>query len=720
MSRMPSRPRTEQTPDVRRRCSAAHEWLTSGGSTISTVAHSDVHAGEQITRGKYEVRSESNSGTAGLIVRKTDGSAQRFVLTCAHVLGGPSIKQDQAKLDEDAVYSPRLSKCLIELNSPVGSVVDATLVPPLPPDVEIEGFVEINGAKFGVDAALVGLSADAQADNTAPKIGAIAGVRDLISEWDLRPTASVPFDPARQLTVQKYGATTGLTSGKLVGLAATKGRAGGADFTAFILEIVADPTASPYEVEYELDMQKFLVQEEITDAQQIVAKFKGPVKASLSADKKRLKLRGVNFSLPGDSGSPIVDSNKKLVGFLTRGGFHWIYVRGEEPVQGYTGISFAILTAAALRHLNVEMMPATHHAAGSTAVRPGASLLARSDDETAILDETLAGVASSEEGALIHAIVNPHFHEIRDLITTNRNVARTWHRSRGAAFANALLRSARSRHFEVPTAIGGMTLRDALCQMRNALLTEGSESLRATIRAYDPWLLQLSRTGRLLRIENARGVPGTAGAVVRDAQGIDYLLSTHHVVFGGGARRGDAVWAVPALDGAGSGDGVLVGRACTGRIGPSLCGDETYFVDCALVRLQEQSAFPPWLKATLAGPWPTATTAPLAALEVLKHGPVTGTTMGAIGDAVYPDSAVVDGETVRAPNQLLIRSADPDVNFAAPGDSGAAIVDHQQRMVGVLWGCNETGDGIACPIEPVLGALDVSLVVMCTEHQGAL
>ena len=684
---------------------------------MPTVAHSDVHAGEQITRGKFEVRSESNSGTAGLIVRKTDGSAQRFVLTCAHVLGGPSISQ--AKQDEDAVYSPRLSKCLIELNSPVGSVIDATLVPPLPPDVEIEGFIEINGAKFGVDVALVALSTDTQADNTAPKIGAIAGVRDLIAEWDLHPTAPVLFDAARQLTVQKYGATTGRTSGKLVGLAAKIARTGGSHIDAFILEIAADPAASPYEGEYELDMEKFFQQEAITDAQQVADKFTGPVKATLSADKKRLKLRGVNFSLPGDSGSPVVDSNKKLVGILTRGGYHRIYVRGkDEPEQGYTGISFAILTSAALRHLNVEMIPVTHHAAGSTAVRPGASLLAR--NETAILEETLAAIASSEEGALIHAIVRPHFHEIRDLITTNRNVAVTWHRSRGAAFANALLRSTRSRHFEMPTAMGGVTLRGALGQMRNALLTEGSESLRATIHAYDPWLLQLSRTSRFLRIENARGVPGTAGAVVRDTHGIDYLLSTHHVVFGLGAQPGDAVWAVPTFDVHGPRDRVLVGRAASGKIGPTLCGDQTHFIDCALVRLEDQVAFPPWLKATLAGPWPTTTTTPLATLEVLKHGPITGTTMGAIGDAAYPDSTAVDGETIRAPNQVLIRSNDSNLNFAAPGDSGAAIVDHRHQMVGVLWGCNDTGDGIACPIDPVLSALDVSLVALGTEHQGAL
>jgi hypothetical protein len=63
-----------------------------------------VNAGEQVTRGKHGVRSDRNSGAAGLIVRMKSGEPGRFVLTCAHVLGAKVLDSEQAKIEKDSVY----------------------------------------------------------------------------------------------------------------------------------------------------------------------------------------------------------------------------------------------------------------------------------------------------------------------------------------------------------------------------------------------------------------------------------------------------------------------------------------------------------------------------------------------------------------------------------------------------------------------------------------
>lgn len=691
-----------------------------------TLPQASVHAGKMITRGKFGVHSESNSGTAALIVRKTDGSPGRFVLTCAHVLGGPSIAQGLAKEYEDVVYSTALSKCIIEWNSPVGKVVDNTLVQPTPLAAGIEQYIAIDGTNFGVDCALIELSTDASADNVVEEIGAIAGVRDLITEWNLQPTGAIKFDPSRQLAVQKYGATTDYTKGTLTGLTPrTVTAKDGSQMNAFVLEIAG--SGNPKTITYNLDMDRITKQDNtLTNPQMVADQFKNsPATASIvGSDNKTLQVTATNFSLPGDSGSPVVDSNKKLIGILARGAYVPIYEVGkDDQVDVYTGTSYAILISAALQYLNVEMLPNTQNASGRAAVRPGMTIRARHgrDPETELPDETLSAIAGSEEGALLYAIVRPHFAEIRDLITSNRQVAVMWHRARGAGFANALIRSTQFDGFEVPAAIDGTSLVDALACMRDVLFTQGSESLQATICDFDPWLLKLSRKDRLLQIHNASGIPGTASAIVRDHRGSRYLLSNHHVVFGPHGRPGDPIWANPSQgDHSPSTSSVLVGRAAGGRIGAVVCGAETYFVDSALVALDACDEFPPWLRAIFAGPWPTAAATAVPGLEVVKHGPATGRTSGAVADVAYPDTAVVEQQEVPAPNQLLIRSNAAELNYAARGDSGAAVVDGCGRIVGMLWGCNETGDGVACPIEPVLSALDVALAPCPPEIQGVL
>jgi hypothetical protein len=217
-------------------------------------------------------------------------------------------------------------------------------------------------------------------------------------------------------------------------------------------------------------------------------------------------------------------------------------------------------------------------------------------------------------------------------------------------------------------------------------------------------------TRPVLQIANSRGVPGTAGALVRDETGADLLLANYHVVFGEGATSGERVWAIPPdQPKEPRGWAVCLGAAQQGRIGRVTFNGEACFVDCALVELAAGNGFPAWLEEVISGPWPSEIGMAAPGQGVWKHGPTTGVTEGVVVDIAYPDYPVIDNRSWTATGQLLVEPRDPELNFSASGDSGSALCDQHGRMVGLLWGANLSGQGIACPIEPILNCLGVSL-----------
>jgi len=213
-----------------------------------------------------------------------------------------------------------------------------------------------------------------------------------------------------------------------------------------------------------------------------------------------------------------------------------------------------------------------------------------------------------------------------------------------------------------------------------------------------------------LRIASARGVPGTACALVADDAGRRLLLANHHVVFGGGAAPGDPVWAIPpGCDDDCRRDAVRLGAVGCGYLGRITFGRDMCFVDCATVALAGEVRFPAWLAKQIDNAVAPESAGAQTGMPVFKTGVTTGRTEGQLVDVAYPDHPFVEGRWRSAPGQLLVDSRTVGMNFAAPGDSGAPLVDERGRIVGMLWGSNANGQGIACPIAPVLNCLRVSL-----------
>jgi hypothetical protein len=709
---------------------------------LRTVPHSSspsVNAGEQLTIGKQGARPDSNSGTASLVVKPTGGTPGRFLVTCAHVLGMQPLGEGQQLTDADAVYSPTLSTCCgLECSNPIGSVVVSTLQQS--PGGAIQSLINIGGRDYAVDAALIQLASNASASNKAPQAGVIGGVRDLIVEWSLTAGSPLTLTPAQQIAVQKVGATTHLTHGKITDLAmAPVQLPGAAPTTATLFEIdpVLPAGQQPAVSEYLLDMQKFYANEAISTVAEVVALFpsSSTVQASAGAAPDTLVVTGLDFSQPGDSGAPIIDGNGKIVGILTSGTVVPIYVQGSNyPVNVRAGRSQGIFIQAALQQLNVEFLPAGQPAAGAAIAVPGMAIQrgSRPAVDWLALDRAREAVERTADGAFLGQAVRRHAAEVRELVHHRRRVMITWHRHKGPAFVNRFIRDSGRPGWPLTREIDGVRLADALTAMRNVLMVEGSSSLRETIAQHGQLILDLAaRAGSLdevlpllspaaapgaaargvLQLVNDRGEPGTAAALVADASGRRYLLANHHLVFGPDGAAGDRIWALPAgdPDDAGRQDAVLIGHAHSGEIGRVSVGDAVCFVDCALVQLAEPAGFPRWLDALLAAGWPADVGVPAAGTAVVKHGPATGTTRGTVLDIAYPDNAFIEGRRWSAPGQLLAGSGDPDVIFCASGDSGAALLDERDRILGLVWGSNESGQGVACPVGAVLDCLGVTL-----------
>jgi len=188
------------------------------------------------------------------------------------------------------------------------------------------------------------------------------------------------------------------------------------------------------------------------------------------------------------------------------------------------------------------------------------------------------------------------------------------------------------------------------------------------------------------------------------------VLSSWHILFGDGAPGDSEVWMVD--ESGGSRRYSNVGRTLYGKIGQVRLDDNDYHVDCAISSwlYPPDIGFPPpsgeiETRFTQVSGHNIARTGDV----VTKKGAATGITFGIVADVDYCDRAWIGGRPYPASRQLLVRSINPEAVFCAEGDSGSIIVNAMGKAVGLLWGANGRGEGVACPIAAVLSALDITL-----------
>jgi hypothetical protein len=205
-----------------------------------------------------------------------------------------------------------------------------------------------------------------------------------------------------------------------------------------------------------------------------------------------------------------------------------------------------------------------------------------------------------------------------------------------------------------------------------------------------------------IKISNSKGVPGTLGciAVSRNNKQI-VLLTNWHVLFGNGGFENDAVWLVDNANG--TRQYFKIGKTLCGKFGKVHFDGEDYHVDCAYASLHLPSEVQYYWP--IIGEYDVAKPGDL----VTKTGATTGITVGIIVDVNYSDCAWFMGRSYPALKQLLVKPLNNEAAFSAEGDSGAILINARGKAVGLLWGTNSRGEGVACHIAPVLHAMNLEL-----------
>lgn len=208
-------------------------------------------------------------------------------------------------------------------------------------------------------------------------------------------------------------------------------------------------------------------------------------------------------------------------------------------------------------------------------------------------------------------------------------------------------------------------------------------------------------------IASAHGIPGTLGCLARKADGRQVFITNQHVVFAAGTLPGDPVWRIRKTPGGQK--KILLGRLIGGRIGMVGYEGKNYHVDAAIGSIDGMDTTDDFAPGTGYNSWTWA----VVGSRVSKNGYTSGRTQGIVVDVAHTERASVNGVSFIMENQLLIRplteSRAPS-SFCEKGDSGAMVEDEAGRAIGLLWGRNHRGEGLASPIGPVLEALGIALM----------
>lgn len=214
------------------------------------------------------------------------------------------------------------------------------------------------------------------------------------------------------------------------------------------------------------------------------------------------------------------------------------------------------------------------------------------------------------------------------------------------------------------------------------------------------------------KIANCKGIPGTGCRAFMNDTGQFVFLSNWHVMYGKGATQDDTVWLVEETDD--SKNLRELGRVMSGKIGVVRFYDWEVYIDCAistytLENFIKQKQFLFFGKKQIF-PSFNGHCEIFQGETVFKSGPVTGMTEGIVVNNRHSDTALIEGKAFDAKGQLLIRSKNGEP-FSAGGDSGAVIFNRDNKAVGLLWGTNNWGEGVACPIAPVLSVLNIDFTL---------
>ncbi len=198
-----------------------------------------------------------------------------------------------------------------------------------------------------------------------------------------------------------------------------------------------------------------------------------------------------------------------------------------------------------------------------------------------------------------------------------------------------------------------------------------------------------------IQIGNSTGVVGTLGCMATlNSDGSWVALSNQHVLMGGGKQLATDV-KIGQPD---------ISECCCcscGEIGTVVKSQIGGLVDCAIAKLNPD--IPHVNEIDGIGPIRGSASA-VVGDTVRKVGRSTGLTSGIVLDINFPTTSNLLNFT----NQIKIKPDGANTKFSTDGDSGSAIVNAENKIVGLLWG-GFTGNGVASHISNVQNAMDITI-----------
>jgi hypothetical protein len=212
---------------------------------------------------------------------------------------------------------------------------------------------------------------------------------------------------------------------------------------------------------------------------------------------------------------------------------------------------------------------------------------------------------------------------------------------------------------------------------------------------------------------------GTIGAIVKDnITGKKAILSNNHVLACSSAinsphaSQGDPIYQPGVFDG-----GSSVNKIATLTRWVPLDPSEGNIVDCALAELTVDSV-EGWLSDTNGTILPENGHNTQVNIGDIckKYGRTTGYTVNTVISTTASFSINYPTGVMIFKNQIVFTANDGYENPICGGDSGSALLNDKNEIIGL---CFAGGDnvGIACPIDPVLGLLDITIPSKNPEPQ---
>lgn len=211
----------------------------------------------------------------------------------------------------------------------------------------------------------------------------------------------------------------------------------------------------------------------------------------------------IDFLDEGDSGSVVVNRHNQVIGLL-RGMFSFtgdeLAGMGLPRDRGKFGVVTPIQRVMDI--LNIEI-PGNFHSTGTTSgpvielpETSGIHVLQATPAVTRLQRELTATAG----GRILAELIEKHRREIDRLLGSCRPVIVAWNRNQGPAWMAHFINSISDESCVIPETIKGITQRQALVHMGEALTAHGSEALRADLKRYGPTVLGLAGSNHIAEL----------------------------------------------------------------------------------------------------------------------------------------------------------------------------------------------------------------------------